>query len=468
MPEQAAQRWSTDHILALAPDLASRRAAQRLASDEVWVEAGRAEPDSAASGAAVVWGLARGSGSVPYRTAVDLDGPRYRCSCPSRKYPCKHALGLLLAWASEAIPQGRIPGWVAAWRSGQEHQHPEEAEHPHSEEAEHSRPEPARKAGSESPGPAGRQIGHRALAARRSSIATGLDDLDRWLADQIRFGIAGLAGAGYEPWDAAAARLVDAKATAVAGTVRRLASIASDSDRLLTELGLLRLLISAFHAADRLPNDLVATVLTRCGMPTSARDVLAGQSRIRDVWLVVGVRDEQEDTLLVRRVWLRGEASNVPALVLWFAGPGQAFSEDLPLGARIGGELAFYPGAQPLRALIADRDSAGLGRAAPVPAGASIGQALREYADALARDPWLEQWPMVLSAVVPVAPDTPSSGRWFIAERDGTAISMDLAGTDPWRLVGAVAGRPATISGEWSASGIRPMAVWVDGRAVGL
>lgn len=44
------------------------------------------------------WAECAGSGKTPYRVSVDLaqpDAPVCRCSCPSRQFPCKHALGLL-------------------------------------------------------------------------------------------------------------------------------------------------------------------------------------------------------------------------------------------------------------------------------------------------------------------------------------------------------------------------------------
>lgn len=51
------------------------------------------------------WLLAecQGSGKQPYEVSIDLADsaqPTFRCSCPSRKFPCKHGLGLLLLYAS--------------------------------------------------------------------------------------------------------------------------------------------------------------------------------------------------------------------------------------------------------------------------------------------------------------------------------------------------------------------------------
>jgi hypothetical protein len=89
-------RWSADSVLDLAPDESSRRSGAGLGRPAPWRGAGVAGD--------VLWGLCAGSGKNPYQVVVDLSGPAYKCSCPSRKFPCKHALGLLLNWANGALP----------------------------------------------------------------------------------------------------------------------------------------------------------------------------------------------------------------------------------------------------------------------------------------------------------------------------------------------------------------------------
>src|SRR4029453_19602287 len=100
---------TADQILALAPDSASAKAGQGLASPRKWVALGWSER--------AAWGECQGSAREPYRTQIDLDEPAFRCSCPSRKFPCKHGLGLFLLLASEpsAFDQGAPPPWVAEW-----------------------------------------------------------------------------------------------------------------------------------------------------------------------------------------------------------------------------------------------------------------------------------------------------------------------------------------------------------------
>jgi hypothetical protein len=93
----------------VAPDGASLKAGQALAVPEPWAEAGY-------EGQAV-WGDCRGSAKLPYQVVCDLSGPAYKCTCPSRKFPCKHALGLLLLWSqgSSVVGPGTPPPDAAAW-----------------------------------------------------------------------------------------------------------------------------------------------------------------------------------------------------------------------------------------------------------------------------------------------------------------------------------------------------------------
>jgi hypothetical protein len=93
----------------LAPDAASAKAARGLTGATQWPVRGHNE--------AAVWGECQGSGAKPYQTQVDLGGPAFRCSCPSRKFPCKHGLALLLMRAENAtgFGSGEPPAWVADW-----------------------------------------------------------------------------------------------------------------------------------------------------------------------------------------------------------------------------------------------------------------------------------------------------------------------------------------------------------------
>ncbi len=53
-----------------------------------------------------MWGRCRGVGREPYETMVDHAHVAWRCTCPSRSHPCKHALALLIMWVKGQVPDG--------------------------------------------------------------------------------------------------------------------------------------------------------------------------------------------------------------------------------------------------------------------------------------------------------------------------------------------------------------------------
>ncbi len=454
--------WSAEQVRALAPDVASRHAAAKLGVPAPWSGTGHsgAEPP-------VLWGLCAGSGKSPYQAAVDLSEPAYKCSCPSRKFPCKHALALLLLWSGGQVEPGAVPPWVDEWLAGRA-QRVQRAE--------------ARR---ESAGaPADPRAAQRRAAQRADRIAAGLDELDRWLADQVRHGLAGAETAGYAHWDGTAARLVDAQAPGAAAAVKRLGgtvgSGAGWAGRLLSELALLRLLTAGYQRLDTLPAELADTVRSRVGLTVGQEQVLAA-APVRDRWLVLGLRDEQEDQLTVRRAWLRGLTTGRPALILSFAAPNQPLAADFVPGTVLDADLHFYPGAQPLRALPGTRHTAPtrvlatdapphLAETAPpggvpsVLAGVAddIPTALEGYARALAAEPWLDAWPVLLGSVTPVR----HGSRWHLVEPSGATLPLHPGVPDPWPLVAAGGGLPATVAAEWSPGGLRPLSAWPSGRLV--
>jgi hypothetical protein len=66
------------------------------------------------------FGRCQGSGKTPYLCSADFavpEKPVYRCTCPSRQFPCKHALGLLYALADgQKFTTAEVPEELAAKR----------------------------------------------------------------------------------------------------------------------------------------------------------------------------------------------------------------------------------------------------------------------------------------------------------------------------------------------------------------
>ncbi|MEU7904315.1 SWIM zinc finger family protein [Actinoplanes sp. NPDC049118] len=423
------ERWSTAQIEALAPDASSLKGARGVSGATRWQEAGLLDE--------VLWGLCKVSGKNPYQVCVDLAGPAYRCSCPSRKFPCKHALGLLLYWSGGGSVEAPAPAFAAEWQASRA-----------------AKAAPARASGPADPAAARKRAQQRA-----DRVAAGMAELRRWLDDQVQQGLAGAERAGHRPYETMAARLVDAQAPAAASAVRRLGGIAGIgphwADRLLGELAMLRLLVAGHERLGALPPALAATVRSRIGFPVANQDVLA-TAEIRDLWQVLGQVDSEEGAITTRRTWLLGVGSGRFALLLSFAAPGQSLAAEVVPGTTVEAALCFYPGAAPLRALV--KEQFGTPRPLTAPAAAvGLRTALAGWSRTLAAEPWRHDAPVLLADVVPGADG-------FIIDAAGESLPLAPGHREPWWLLAAAGGSPATVAGEWSPSGLRPLAAWVEGR----
>jgi hypothetical protein len=470
--------WSVAQINALAPDAASRAAAEKLNRGSTLSDCGvRAEPS-------LLWGSFKGSASKPYQVAVQLSPsgvqPVYSCTCPSRKFPCKHALGLMLRWSELKVPESvSPPQWVEDWLADRQAR---------AERSEARKAAQAERAAAAADDPAAAKRANKAAerraAQRAERITAGLDDLELWLGDQVRSGLTGLRGVGYRPIDDLARRLVDAQAAGVATRVRELASCLSAEDwpdRTLTEFSLLHLLIQGWRHRDALPAPLAATVRRRVGLNPTAAEIAADGEHVTDRWLVLGRCDVEAAKLVERRMWLQGERTGRLALLLSFAPPGQSQGLAQPVGAVFEAELAFAPEATQLRAVVVEHqaappgaESAGPQSAAPV-VGGTLDAAAAAFAAALAADPWTTSVPIVLDSAALLA--EPAAKVWEIADTKGAArvplftpqeVDPDRADRIRSQLLGWGSGHPSRLFGLYRPGGLSPVTVWSDGQAMSV
>ncbi|MGW2641431.1 SWIM zinc finger family protein [Streptomyces sp. NPDC001348] len=447
MTEQGV-RWTTEQVLALAPDAASRKAGSKLGAAGPWSGTGSTDEGT-------VWGLCKGSGSRPYQTVVDIAntadaaGPAYKCTCPSRKFPCKHALGLLLLWAGGdgAVPAAdRAPDWAEQWISGRR---------------ERSAAGRTAGGGSSGTGAADPEAARRRAERRAERVTAGATELEQRLADLLRGGLATAEQAGYGLWEETAARMVDAQAPGLAARVRELGAIPASGPgwpvRLLEECALLHLLDQGWLRRERLPDALAATVRSRVGLPASADG-----PPVRDRWLVLAQYDTSDAKLTTRRIWLYGAESGRTALLLSYGAAGRAPELALPVGLVLDAEVSAYPGAGQLRAALGER-FAPPAPAAVRPPGLATAEAAARYGEALRDDPWLDAVPVTLDRVVPA----PAGDSWQLADAD-TDSALPLTPTacsrpGLWRLVALSGGAPVKVFGECGHRGFTPLAAWPAG-----
>jgi hypothetical protein len=467
-------RPTPEQVLLLAPDRQAAAAATGVAEAGNWSAAGCDDH--------VVWGLYIASAAEPYEVSIELTVPAFRCTCPSRKLPCKHCLGLLLLHAQHGVQPARRLPFVEAWLQRRaSSQAALQAGLAMPADAPESDPEPDVAVDGDEQASVGRTtLGattpslppthdpqrDKRRTERAERMRAGLIEFDRWLADRVRVGLSAAELAQPDTWDRVAARLVDAQCGGLANRVKRVAARVGQHQQwhhdVLEELAVLHLLVNgALHTAT-LPVDLADGVHAATGLTTLQADVLAGVPSTA-LWQVLGASRVREDRITVQRTWLRavdptGSAEAAPtwALVLSFGALGNDLQSDHVVGTEFDADMHWYPGATPLRALLGKVHSP----SAPstvAPSGSTIEGALGLAGWALAAEPWLERVPLCVAA----APAPTGDGRWVLA--DDTGALPIVAGF--WRLAELVAvggGRPVTVMGEWSAEGFLPLTVWVD------
>ena len=429
---------SAEQIATLAPDSRSATAGRKLGSPDNWQGLGRNDT--------ALWGECRGS--ALYHTRVSLADTTTKCTCPSHKFPCKHALGLLFLAAStpSAVPEAPPPDWVAEWLA--------------------KRTESTKKGQSRAKAPATRP---KRSGKREELVQQGLASLDLWLADLMRNGLASVETQPINFWERQAARMVDAQAPGIAARLKAMAAIPHSSPdwpaRLLDALGRLALLTEAYRNRESLDPLLQEDVRHAIGWTLTQEEVLQRGEVVRDEWLCLGRYATGDDRLRTRFTHLLGRETGRLALVLHFSVMGQPFKEESPLpGTRQRAELVYWQSAHPQRALVSDALTAPASITGTLPGAATICTYLREVALATARQPWLDRFGCVLRAVIPMRTD---DGLWWARDREGCALPLSIG--DHWDLLALSGGSPVDLAGEWNGDALLPLGVLANGayRLVG-
>jgi hypothetical protein len=440
---------SRERVLAMAPDPAAAKAGQSQAIRVRWTGLGHDQ--------GAVWGECKGSGATPYRCQATLADGAAACSCPSRKVPCKHALGLLLLLAAGEVPAASVPDWVADWLTARVARAAKAAAS-------------GRAAGS---GPADPEAQRRRAASREQKVDGGVEELRRWLADVARGGLAAAQAQSWLWWDQVARRMIDAQARGLAGYVRRLAEIAAAGshrpdwpERMLDQLGALHLLCEAWTRRYELPPETAAAMRSRIGFTTPASEVLDSGRRITDSWAVLGQRSSDDGQLATLQQWLYGERTGAVVTYLAFAAGGAGPEPGLPLGVRTDATVALYPGNLPPRALIAEQQADGdpLG---PMPGAASWTEALSGVPRLLAADPWADIIPLAARGLT-VLPSAGPGSPWLLRDGTGRAVPVAAGPDVRWRLLALSGGRPVDVAGAWDGFGFSPQAAAPAGQIAQL
>ena len=152
-------------ILAAAPNTDAAKNGRGLVLKNKFVALHHSEDHT------LLFGHCQGSGRTPYLCSADFaapDRPVYRCTCPSRQFPCKHSLGLMYAFAEgKGFTAADVPEELAAKRE-------KAAARVEKKKAEVAPP---------------RKVDKSALAKKIKAQLDGIDLLERLAQDLVRLGI---------------------------------------------------------------------------------------------------------------------------------------------------------------------------------------------------------------------------------------------------------------------------------------
>jgi hypothetical protein len=430
---------SQEQVLALAPDASSIKAGEGLASPRKWLSIGR--------DARALWGLLQGSGKQPYQARVALADLTSSCSCPSRKFPCKHGLGLLLMLARQpdAVPQAEAPDFVEEWLAKRSEKAAKKAE---------AASAPAKPVDPE----AARAAAEKREAARDKRIGEGLDELRVWLQDLAGEGLGAQDLRKPGPWEQRARRLNDAQLPGLARQLTELGHAATTRadwlEQLVFGLGRIHLAMRAWDRRETLSEGEQQDLQRFFGAVQREADI-EPESRVEDTWFCLGEHSEQQDRLSVRRSWLRGRNSGREAALLQFAVGNQPMPAGPVPGAEHALTLGFFPSQAPLRALIVGGDIAAARASTLPPPGDTVAAALSAVAARVAADPWTSHFPMLLRARL--ARD--DAGAWWLTDAAGDALPVHSK-RPMFEWLARTRGEVADCFGEWDGSALRLLASW--------
>jgi hypothetical protein len=422
-----------EQILTLAPDESSKKSGKDLANTGKWVTKGTNDQ--------ALWGECQGSGSKPYQAQVDLANIAFKCSCPSRKFPCKHGIGLLLLYARDrnSFTITDAPAWVTEWlnkRTEKQEKQAEKKEKPVDEAAQAKRQQ-----------------------ARQSKVSDGIEELTAWLKDIIRNGILSIPEKGPAFFENMSRRLVDAQAPGLAGMVRSLGETNFYKEewptRFMDQILRIYMIIEGFKNSASLHESLQQDIKTWIGFAQNQEE-LKEKNGVMDTWLVLGKQVSEVDAVTTERFWLYGTQTNTYALLLQFIVRGQGVQFNLTPGMFVQAELIFFPSALPQRALIKRQIATdAVSKFTTLESWKEVAEMETEL-NSIA--PFRSERAFIISKLKPVQ----YNQQWWLQDADNNIMPVKSDYKHIWKLLSLSGGEPVDMAVIGKENQFEPLGVWHD------
>jgi len=356
----------------------------------------------------LTWGESKSSGAAYYKTIFDNTHPEkavFHCTCPSRKRPCKHSIGLALLLLEQSGAFQIIEG-TSDWAK---------------------------------------------------------ELIDLWLADILQQGLARAEEQGDDFWEKLSTRMVDAKLGGIGKRVLNLQNLrgaANWHEKMLVELGEIHLLSKGFQNLEKLPPQLQEELLNVAGINYKREDLI-DRELVQDTWLVIGQTEHTaDDKLYERRTYLYGENIDRIGLLLDFAFQTEPYKEQWQVGQIFKAGMIFYPSSYPLRMFA--KEAHRVDELINWQGYYEFSQFAEAYAGAISDNPWLARFPAFLMQVTPIS----EGGKLLLTDSNQQSIPAQLKEDFAWKLLAISGGHPISVFGEWNGKELSIMSAMVEDRFV--
>lgn len=441
-------RLSEEQVLQLAPDASSLKSGKDLANVKKWLNFKYNER--------VLWGEMQGSGKDPYRTQIDLVSTAFKCSCPSRKFPCKHGLGLFLLFARDPSVMKQTndePTWVKEWIDKRQAK-AEKIVEPIVEiddKTQAKREKDKLKRENE----------------RLALVQAGATELELWLKDLLRSGFLSLPEKGSGFFDKTAARMVDAKATGLANMVKGFTKInfyngTGWHSEVLAQAAGTFLLLESFKNIEKQTPSVQEDIRSLVGWSQKKAELLEDETgeKISDTWLVLNRLTEQEDDLTIQKHWLFGAKTSRFALILDFSYKNTPFSNLLVAGTWLDAELVFYPSNMPFRAVIKNQGATKAQFQTPISSSHNWQKAQEAFVEKLMLNAWADELPQILSQLTVAK----HNDMWFLQDTEGGLMPINrlMSFEKMMQLLALTGGKALDMAVLRTQDTVVPLGVFVD------
>lgn len=442
-------KLSVEQIEKLAPKPSTFTAGKKYNSHGKWKSFGKSDR--------AIFGAIQGSGSKPYLVQVDTNEFACKCSCPSRQFPCKHSIGLLLLYSleHELFEKVEEPEYVSTWIDKRE------AKRNKSEEvAKELTPEEIQKRAKSK---------EKRTKDREKFVDGGVDELLLWLKDLVRIGIIDFPSKHVSFFHQTAAKMVDAKVPGLAARVKAFNDVDfSDNEmwqnEVLGKISNLFLLLQSYKNKDKLQPVVLQKVKSLLGYTFKKADLLESKETLRivDKWLILGSQERYVDDIKVLKTWGKGLDTGQDIIILEFI---SRFSngEKIQLieGSVIEAEMVFYPDTLPYRAFV--HDYKGISTLDMFPdflANWNAQHAMK--ASLLQKNPWLSDQIYLIDNLSLIK----VKKEWILCDENKCfqTLSNDLNEDQIINLLMLSNNSPKTFALVETQNGFYPLGIFVDGK----